>query len=1739
MPQLARFVLIVGFGALLSLFVPRVTLALDAPDLAREADIYRQSLVEAASAATQPVPAQSELYRLAKLATIEERWNDAVEIYEVLAGQAPEDHEVWLNLATVWAAFDPLAPAGLSAAFNAYRYAPPDPLTRADSLLLIAESLQDQQRWRLATAVFDELSRLLPEDGTFAERRDWLRRQYGFHINETVVNFDRDVPQICLQFSDPLMDPRYVRHADYVRIDPEIPVEVLVEDGDLCIEGVRHGQSYEITVLAGIPSEDGERLIGDDIFEQTVDEREPQVGFRANTYVLPRHGAATAPLTTVNISEVELQLLRINDRNLLQQILEDRIGGSIDGYDVREIAETVGEVVWEGTMEVEGERNRSVTTAVPIGEAIAETEPGIYILAARDADDTEQWLYDNRGTQWLVLTDLGILTFSGNDGLHVAVRSLADGTPLDGTRLTLLSRNNTVLGEAVTGEGGIASFDAGLIRGQGGNRPAAVLAYQGQGDAEDFNFLELTGPAFDLSDRGVSGRPEPGPLDAYLYTERGVYRPGETVFLTTLLRNDQADGLTDVPLTIKILRPDGIEARSVSLSDEGSGSYAVSIPLPGSARTGTWTASAYVDPEGASVGSATFQVEDFVPLRVRLEMETEADALRAGETADIVIGADYLYGAPAVDLYGEAELILRSTGTPFADWGSYSFGLVQETFDPQRLFLDIAPTDGTGRSTLPVTLDELPDTTLPLEAEIRASLFDVGGRPINQQLTLPVRRQGPWVGIRHTAGERVQEDSVASFEVVALDGEGQPIAADLRYQLVREVYDYQWFSSNGVWDYRVVYRDRVLAVGDVAVGVDAPAEIAEPVDWGAYRIDVFDAAGITASSIRFYAGWWSAPIADETPDTLQVSLDQDTYRPGDTAQVHLEAPFAGEALVMVVNDRLLHAVNVAVAEDGTTVDIPVGEGWGVGAYILATAFRPAEAAGENARGPGRAVGVAWFDMDASAQTLAVTIDTPDEVRPRQGIILPVAVGGIPDGEQAYLTLAAVDEGILLLTDFASPDPTAHYFGKRALGMEMRDAYGRLIISEGRRGRIRSGGDGDQLGALSVRIVETVSLFSGIVEVDEAGRAEIPIDIPDYNGELRLMAVAWTASAVGAVDRPLTVRDPLVSQVSLPRFLAPEDRAQATLSLHNVAGDAGAYRAEISTDGAVAIDGDGAFDLDLAEDERFEAELTLVGDRIGVGEVTLSLSGPDGFEVTRHWQIAVRPPQPYVTERIAGLLDPGTALILDTGITDTFVEETTAVAASFSTRPNFDVPGLLRELDGYPYGCLEQTVSRAMPMLYLSEVAERWGDDYQPSDIRRRVQNAVNRTMTMQQRDGGFGAWGPFGESRPWLAAYALDFVTRAEEQGYDVPQTAWRLGLDYLQDYLNRWDTRERCYPAAGYALYTLARAGEASVADLRYYADTCLEEFPTPLARAQLATALSLYGERERAVLAFAMAEGERVIPADFPLQDYGSDLRDSAATVALMAEAQVPLDVVLSEADQVGQLFAQRRYTSTQEQAWLLLAAHALLTDQEEMALNVDGEDVPPSTEALDLYPTPDALARGMRVSNVGDQTVRRVVTVRGIPAEPLPAEFNGIQISRTFLDLDGNELDLDAQPLRQNDLVVVLIEGSNPTQLEHDLLVVDLLPAGLEIENPNIGGGRGLEDLVSLLELSYTEHVERRDDRYVAALPLYPETERFAVAYVARAVTPGEFVLPGAFAEDMYKPEYHGRTAMGRITILPHDG
>ena len=1547
------------------------------------------------------------------------------------------------------------------------------------------------------------------------------------------VESDSATPKICLKFSDDLSRNRQLHYEDYLVIEPAIQPVVSVQDQQLCVEGVRHGQSYAIKARAGIPSATGEKTRVAQDFTARVEDRKPALGFRGTAYVLPKASGQQLPLTSVNLEQARVRVLRVNDRNLLQQILDRRIANPLDGQDIRRVARNSGELLWEGNLTLaSGERNQEITTAVPINEILRDLQPGIYIVAAEPVQEDPD-SYENRATQWLVVSDIGLFTLRGNDGLHVFARSLATARPLAGIDLRLYARNNGELGQAVTDGRGYVRLDPGLLRGGGGREPALLMAY-GSGD---YNFLDLTRPAFDLSDRGVEGRAAPGAVDAFLYTERGVYRPGETVELMALVRDSRGYALPDAPLTLKLFRPDEVEAGQPKPGQPALGGYHVQLPLALNARTGTWTVKAYADPKGEPVGQVSFQVEDFVPQRLKLELSSTAPVLKPGEPVIVDINGRFLYGAPAANLKAEAEVVLNEDPNPYPTFPSYRFGLAQDRWTAQRFPVALAGTDAQGKAQAQVALNEVPDTSRPLQARVRVSLFEPGGRPVTRSLNLPYRAQPFAIGIKPRFGDDgIPLGQEAGFDVIVLDPLGQPLAkSGLRADLVREDYQYYWYYSDDRWNYKLVIRDSTPVTSQtLSVVADQPATLAQRLsDWGHYRLDVIDPGSGVASSVRFTVGWFESPGEDsDTPDQMKVTLDQPRYQAGQTARVFIRAPFAGEVLLNVVGDRLWLSRTLSAPADGTTVELPIPAEWGPGVYVAATAFRPADNTAQ--RGPGRAIGVAWVGLDPAPRTLTVTLNAPTEWKPRQTVDLPVTVTGLDPGQPGYLTVAAVDEGILQLTDFASPDPVQYFLGKRRLGMQLLDLYGKLIEAGGRPGQLKVGGDADsrQLDASGVRTVKTLALFSGPVALDAGGQAKIPLALPDFNGQLRLMAVAWDRNRLGRAEAAPLVRDPLAAHLYLPRFLAPEDENRVSASVQNLSAPPGDYHIRLSVDGAVAIGEPATFTFTVADSAVQNVESRTFNLRAlqpGVGQVRLHLDGPNGFQLVREAEIGVRPAQAITTTRAAKRLNPGESLRVGSELLGDYLAGTGQAKLSFSSRPNLNVPALLAELDRYPYGCLEQTTSRALPLLYFNQVAEVWiGQNATEAGLRARVQDAIQRILTLQDAGGGFGLWSPDSNVENWLSAYAMDFLVRARQERYLVPESTYQHGLKYLQEQLNQDEFEEAQLGWRAYALYVLARVQQAAIGDLRYLHDNHLQKLPSALAQAQLGAALARYGELGRAGEAFGAALNRQ---GRGTARDYGSPLRDRAALLALLAESGLFPERVPQLAEAVAAEFNQRRYASTQEQAWLLLAARALLQQPGQIRLAVDGQAT--TVDPFYLTPTVEQLAKGLIVTNQGTQPAWYTLNLSGVPVAPQPPAQEGFTLSRRYYNRAGQEV--DPARIRQNDLLVAVITGEALGREEQQALVVDLLPAGLEIENARLAHNASTTEIAWLPELTETLHTEIRDDRFVAALDIDAGDQRkFTLAYLVRAVTPGVYRQPAVYVEDMYKPWQFGRGAMGMVKV-----
>jgi len=471
----------------------------------------------------------------------------------------------------------------------------------------------------------------------------------------------------------------------------------------------------------------------------------------------------------------------------------------------------------------------------------------------------------------------------------------------------------------------------------------------------------------------------------------------------------------------------------------------------------------------------------------------------------MTVDGRYLYGAPAAGLTLEGEVNLRPTRTS-PDFANYQFGLAdEETDEDTRLSLEkLEPLDGDGRATFEVAISDVPATTQLLNAEIVVRMREGGGRAVERKLTLPVRAEGPMIGVKPEFSGDLAENSLARFHVISIDPDGRKQAMPgAKWKLVRVERYYQWYRDGNSWRYEPILSAKQVADGTVDVSAQG-AEISAPVEWGRYRLEVEStvAAG-PATSVEFDAGWYVEASSTETPDALEIGLDKETYAIGETAKLKVSPRFAGELLLMIGTDNLIATQTATIPAEGGEVEIPVTAQWGAGAYVSASLFRPGEA--QESRMPMRAIGITWLAVDPGANQLAVTLSPPEKTLPRQPLTIPVKVEGAGVGEEAYVTVAAVDVGILNLTRYQVPDPEVWYFGQRRLGLEIRDLYGRLIDgSLGATGRLRTGGDGVQMALQGNPPTEKlVAFFSGPVKLDADGRAEVTFDIPQFNGTARI------------------------------------------------------------------------------------------------------------------------------------------------------------------------------------------------------------------------------------------------------------------------------------------------------------------------------------------------------------------------------------------------------------------------------------------------------------------------------------------------------------------------------------------------------------------------------------------------------------------------------------------------------------
>ncbi|HMM56735.1 MAG TPA: alpha-2-macroglobulin [Rudaea sp.] len=1535
----------------------------------------------------------------------------------------------------------------------------------------------------------------------------------------------------------------------------------LDEDGKtLRFPYVKADATYRVNVKGTLAAADGKTLgtaVERDVYTGPM---EPAAGFASQGSVLPARESRGLPVVSVNVKEVDVDFFRVRDGELSNFFAAYQRSGKRSGWDLDpqygwygrkgKPLTQIADSVYANRFVLDGKQNERTLSYLPIQNITQLSKPGLYFAAMRRAGT----LRDQYDTSFFFVSDIGLHTRAYKDMLFVHTASLKSGSPLASVDITVVdAKGNTVIAGKTDADGN------------------ALLAYTLKADqvltaksGTDVSILPFNQPALDLSDFAVAGRKQEW-FDVFAWSGRDLYRPGETIRLSALLRDFDGNAIKPQPLFVTLKQPDGRPYAQAKLDPQNLNYFDWSRQIPVDAPTGKWQVEFRLDPASKeATQSIAFRIEEFLPERLKLDLTSAAPTIAPGAPLKLEVQADYLYGAPAAANRFTARLTLAPDVHPVDAHADYFFG--DPTLDLPKEAKDVVDTtlDEKGKLSTDISILDGKKPAAPVAAIVSGSVYETGGRTVTRTLKRTLWPADALVGVRPLFDPKdgSNANARAGFELIRSDTKGDLLAASkLNVKLVRENRAYHWtYDNDSGWhfDYNVNYEDAQTQTVDIPAGGVAKFDV--PVEWGNYRIDVTDPATGLTSRFPFFAGWsWNDDNRgrEARPDKVKLALDKPSYRAGDTLKVTVTPPHPGPGVLLVESDHLLYTRNID-AKDGATFEIPVTKDWERhDVYVTALVFRGGSAADKIT--PARAVGEAFVAMNRSARKIDVTLGAPKTMKPE--IDLPVTVKAPAlAGKKAYVTVSAVDVGILNITRFARPDPTGWFFGQRRLGVDAYDLYGRVIESfDGVTAKLRYGGD-MALAALPqarrpTAHVQTVDLFSGAVALDAQGNATVALKMPDFNGTVRVTALVFGENEYGTNDAETIVRAPLVAEISTPRVLAPGDKAEVTLDLQNFSGAEHEFAVKVSADKPLAIE-KGERKIKLADQAKTTLNFPLTAlQGYGVGRIQVTAEG-GGIKIDRHFEMVVRAAWPAVLRSEARSMDKLAPIALGVDALNGLLPDSVTARVTVSSLPPLPFASALAGLLQYPYGCIEQTTSKAWGNLLLDE---KTADNLHVAGItpdarKQRIDAAIGRIASMQIPSGLFSMWGGDSYVPEFLAPYVVDFLESAREEGFVVPDDVLQKALKRLNDdllagghpYYDYEHSDAMRFADEAYSGYVLARVNRAPLGTLRALFDNDRAKAITALPLVHLGIALKLMGDQPRAENAIAEAFAKKV-ERPWYLGDYGSDLRDTALMVALthkygLAKPEYDARVVALSRSLTSQQHdadaEQKRYgshwnwLSTQEQIAIARLGKELIGNGDTvvagtLAIGAKSTELSPDRIWSRAFDATD-LRSGVRLNPSGDVPMYVSTDIAGVPTSAPTPDDHYASIRRAFYTLDGKPW--TPAPIKEGDALIVglTIEAR---QNMPDALITDLLPGGLEIENFNLTDakqwagvvidGITLSDRSSAAEV---RHEEFRDDRYAAALKL-DQGQAAHVFYLVRAVSPGTYRVPPPLVEDMYLAQARG--------------
>ena len=1568
---------------------------------------------------------------------------------------------------------------------------------------------------------------LIPIDGSLVLSDDYvqtivLKAKEDLKVEGVFVEQEGKYGYFKIRFSSPVAVDMARQH---IFVDPAIEHKFVAEYHYIELRGnFEAGKGYTVSINKGLMGMDGSKLRDDFSTRIVMQNLEPSINFVGDGIYLSRTGNLNVGLATINMEKVEIEVQKIYANNLIPLIHTGSVGRERGWYSLNNL----GKELYREEIVIPQRLNEEVITPINMRSYLVKERTGIFCVVARNVD--RRWSYSMR---WVMITDLGISVKRAGNQFLVWLNSLSSLEPISGAEITLISQNNQVMETRFTGEDGVASFRVSQAVMEEFSPFLITAAHE-----EDLSFVELSEHQISTTDFDVDGQPylRHG-YDAYVYGDRDIYRPGEKAHLVAIVRGPNASVPPSFPLKMEILGPDNriYEEFSKKINEEGACEF--DVELPDYVRTGRYTARAIVGKDN-EIGRGGFNVEEFMPDRIKVKVQTASESYDLGQDVNIQVEAVNLFGPPAGGRRAEAKAEIISSMFSPPNWRSFTFNDRNKQFKSITSELGKATLDAQGKHTF---VYKLPMGILPpssLQGIISVTVLEPGGRGVTGYQTIDIHPYSHYVGLRRIKEDYADVGKPTEIDFVVVDKENQ-IASDRKCEV--SCYRIVWQSilrREGRYGYRYVSeRQENLEESFMVESGAGPVKFTfTPEQYGEYRIQVEDMEAGSTSAVKFYAsGWGYAPWAMDKPERLEIDLDKPSYQPGETAKAQIRSPFSGKLLLTVEGDRIYFHQSLTMSENTATVDIPVSAAYKPNAYISASVIRSTLSLERHA--PVRAFGVVPIMLDCSENKLAVELEAPAEMRPLKPLTISFTVkSGKAGARAANLTIAAVDEGICQLTNFQTPDPFSQFFGKKRLGVTSHDIYSAVLpeVESATTPSTTPGGEARRrVSPVSVTRVKPVALWSGLVETDRSGRGSVTFDIPQFNGTLRIMAVSFSGNAFGSARKDVKVFDPIVLTPTFPRFMAGGDKFRTPVSIFNGTGKADSFAVKLDIQGPVEKPEPDTQTISLDPKAEGQVVFSLKAKEL-MGKVTFTLSATGGGESTVvTTDVPLRPAAPAVTLTGSGVAKPGveTSFMFPGG----WVPDTTEFELTLSSFPAMQFAGSLQYLLQYPYGCAEQTTSSVFPLLYFNDMAkviepELFGTRSADYFIAEGIAKLVN----MQMASGEFGFWPNRRYSNPWTSIYVSHFLVEARKAGYEVPNRAYSRMLDAVRDYV-RTSTRDNWHrQARAYACYVLAAAGRPEKSTMLYLKNNELSKM-SDYSQFQLAGAFALSGDitTARSLLP------NTVTPQEVKREtgrNFNSSTRARAIMLDVLAEADpdhpsVP-KLIKSLADAASK---NRRWYTTQDNAFAFLALGKIMRKQQpgeyRGEAKIDGIRLADFDSEDHRFTDKDWSAKEVTLSIQGTGTCYYYWQAFGIPTSPDIREFDQeLMVRRRYLDKEGQPIRYDQ--FRQGDMIVAEITAKALTEDLDNVIIADLLPAGFEIENPRLESRAGIP---WIKETKYRpDYMDIRDDRMLlfASLPRQQERRFY---YALRAVTVGEFILPPIAGEAMYDPAKSSVANSGSVKVI----